>query len=87
MSFHFIQCQRHICSTILFFWLQLFKWNLYSYIARFAIDKMQSVFLNEFGGEMAAHPRYPETSLVQHIFGGCLQSQVACIDQFLFLFV
>ncbi|KAL1557411.1 ubiquitinyl hydrolase 1 [Salvia divinorum] len=46
---------------------------------RFAIDKMQSVFLDEFGGEKTAHPRYQETSFVQHIFGGYLQSQVICI--------
>ncbi|KAH6774297.1 ubiquitin-specific protease 18 [Perilla frutescens var. hirtella] len=45
---------------------------------RFAIDKMQSAFLYEFGGEKAVHPRYQETNLVQHIFGGCLQSQVIC---------
>ncbi|XP_057766809.1 ubiquitin carboxyl-terminal hydrolase 18 [Salvia miltiorrhiza] len=45
---------------------------------RFAIDKMQSIFLDEFGGEKTSHPRYQETSFVQHIFGGCLQSQVIC---------
>ncbi|KAG6414617.1 hypothetical protein SASPL_121990 [Salvia splendens] len=45
---------------------------------RFAIDKLQSVFLDEFGGEKTAPPRYQETNFVQHIFGGCLQSQVIC---------
>ncbi|XP_073051864.1 ubiquitin carboxyl-terminal hydrolase 18-like isoform X2 [Primulina eburnea] len=45
---------------------------------RFAIDTMQSVCLDEFGGEKAIHPSYQETSLIQHIFGGRLQSQVIC---------
>ncbi|XP_073288073.1 ubiquitin carboxyl-terminal hydrolase 18-like isoform X2 [Primulina huaijiensis] len=45
---------------------------------RFAIDTMQSVCLDEFGGEKAIHPSYQETTLIQHIFGGRLQSQVIC---------
>ena len=39
---------------------------------------MQSVCLDEFGGEKALHPSIQETTLIQHIFGGHLQSQVAC---------
>ncbi|KAJ4707719.1 Ubiquitin carboxyl-terminal hydrolase [Melia azedarach] len=56
---------------------------------RFAIDTMQSICLDEFGGEKAVHPRSQETTLIQHIFGGHLQSQVIyaatleeCLDQF-----
>ncbi|KAL6556549.1 hypothetical protein OROGR_005837 [Orobanche gracilis] len=45
---------------------------------RFAIDTMQSVSLDEFGGEKAVHPSCQETTLIQHIFGGRLQSQVIC---------
>ncbi|GAA0185681.1 cysteine protease [Lithospermum erythrorhizon] len=45
---------------------------------RFAIDTMQSVCLDQFGGEKAVHPRSQETTLIQHIFGGQLQSQVIC---------
>ncbi|CAH9120126.1 unnamed protein product [Cuscuta epithymum] len=45
---------------------------------RFAIDTMQSVCLDEFGGEKAIHPSSQETTLIQHIFGGRLQSQVIC---------
>ncbi|KAA8521428.1 hypothetical protein F0562_012080 [Nyssa sinensis] len=44
---------------------------------RFAIDTMQSVCLDEFGGEKALHPSSQETTLIQHIFGGHLQSQNA----------
>ncbi|XP_042033177.1 ubiquitin carboxyl-terminal hydrolase 18-like isoform X2 [Salvia splendens] len=45
---------------------------------RFAIDTMQSVCLDEFGGEKVVHPSYQGTTLVQHIFGGRLRSQVIC---------
>ncbi|RVW84208.1 Ubiquitin carboxyl-terminal hydrolase 19 [Vitis vinifera] len=45
---------------------------------RFAIDTMQSVCLDEFGGEKSVHPSSQETTLIQHIFGGHLQSQVIC---------
>lgn len=37
---------------------------------------MQSVCLDEFGGEKSVHPSSQETTLIQHIFGGHLQSQV-----------
>lgn len=47
---------------------------------RFAIDTMQSVCLDEFGGEKALHPSSLETTLIQHIFGGQLQSQVTCAE-------
>ncbi|CAH2077350.1 unnamed protein product [Thlaspi arvense] len=45
---------------------------------RYAIDMMQSVCLDEFGGEKMVPPRSQETTLVQYIFGGLLQSQVQC---------
>ncbi|XP_062101166.1 ubiquitin carboxyl-terminal hydrolase 18 [Humulus lupulus] len=45
---------------------------------RFAIDTMQSVCLDEFGGEKAVPPSSQETTIIQHIFGGLLQSQVIC---------
>ncbi|KAK6158728.1 hypothetical protein DH2020_006042 [Rehmannia glutinosa] len=47
---------------------------------RFAIDTMQSVCLDEFGGEKAVHHSYQETTLIQHIFGGRLRSQVICAE-------
>ncbi|KAI3961500.1 hypothetical protein MKX01_001236 [Papaver californicum] len=47
---------------------------------RFAIDTMQSVCLDEFGGEKALHSSSLETTLIQHIFGGQLQSQVTCTE-------
>ncbi|KAE8099908.1 hypothetical protein FH972_017852 [Carpinus fangiana] len=47
---------------------------------RFAIDTMQSVCLDEFGGEKAVDPSSQETTLIQHIFGGYLQSQVICTE-------
>lgn len=47
---------------------------------RFAIDKMQSACLDEFGGEKAIHFSAQETTLIQHIFGGHLQSQVICSE-------
>jgi ubiquitin carboxyl-terminal hydrolase 36/42 len=39
---------------------------------------MQSVCLDEFGGEKVVPPRAQETTLIQYIFGGLLQSQVQC---------
>ncbi|XP_057799212.1 ubiquitin carboxyl-terminal hydrolase 18-like [Salvia miltiorrhiza] len=47
---------------------------------RFAIDTMQSVCLDEFGGEKVVHPSFQETTLIQHIFGGRLRSQVICAE-------
>ncbi|KAF8036939.1 hypothetical protein BT93_C2615 [Corymbia citriodora subsp. variegata] len=47
---------------------------------RLAIDTMQSVCLDEFGGERAVHPSAQETTIIQHIFGGHLQSQVICAN-------
>ncbi|GAB2276104.1 hypothetical protein Dimus_010845 [Dionaea muscipula] len=47
---------------------------------RFAIDTMQSVFLDEHGGEKVLHPKSQATTLIQHIFGGQLQSQVICTE-------
>ncbi|KAL5699328.1 ubiquitinyl hydrolase 1 [Ranunculus cassubicifolius] len=46
---------------------------------RFAIDTMQSVCLDEFGGEKALHPISQETTLIQYIFAGHLKSQVKCL--------
>ncbi|XP_010259741.1 PREDICTED: uncharacterized protein LOC104599075 [Nelumbo nucifera] len=45
---------------------------------RFAIDTMQSVCLDKFGGEKVLPPSSQETTLIQHIFGGHLQSEVIC---------
>ncbi|XP_066376358.1 LOW QUALITY PROTEIN: ubiquitin carboxyl-terminal hydrolase 19-like [Miscanthus floridulus] len=45
---------------------------------RFAIDKMQSACLDEYGGEKAVDLSTQETTIIQHIFGGRLQSQVQC---------
>uniref|UniRef100_A0ACD5ZF94 Uncharacterized protein n=1 Tax=Avena sativa TaxID=4498 RepID=A0ACD5ZF94_AVESA len=45
---------------------------------RFAIDKMQSACLDEFGGEKVVDLSTQETTIIQHIFGGRLQSQVQC---------
>ncbi|KFK29759.1 hypothetical protein AALP_AA7G175300 [Arabis alpina] len=45
---------------------------------RYAIDMMQSVCLDEYGGEKMVPPRSQETTLIQYIFGGLLQSQVQC---------
>ncbi|KAK7261002.1 hypothetical protein RIF29_27305 [Crotalaria pallida] len=45
---------------------------------RFSIDTMQSVCLDEFGGEKAVPLNLQETTVIQHIFGGCLQSEVIC---------
>ncbi|XP_047170037.1 ubiquitin carboxyl-terminal hydrolase 18-like [Vigna umbellata] len=47
---------------------------------RFSIDAMQSVCLDEFGGEKAVPPKLQETTLIQHIFGGHLQSEVICTE-------
>ncbi|GAB4854026.1 Ubiquitin carboxyl-terminal hydrolase 18 [Ancistrocladus abbreviatus] len=47
---------------------------------RFAIDTMQSACLDEHGGEEVVHPKSQETTLIQHIFGGQLQSQVICTE-------
>ncbi|KAK8509378.1 hypothetical protein V6N13_062429 [Hibiscus sabdariffa] len=47
---------------------------------RFAIDTMQSICLDEFGGEKAVEHSSQETTLIQHIFGGHLQSQVICTN-------
>uniref|UniRef100_K4DHB6 ubiquitinyl hydrolase 1 n=1 Tax=Solanum lycopersicum TaxID=4081 RepID=K4DHB6_SOLLC len=45
---------------------------------RFAIDTMQSAVLAEFDGDKAEPLSAQETTIIQHIFGGRLQSQVAC---------
>ncbi|GLJ28235.1 hypothetical protein SUGI_0554660 [Cryptomeria japonica] len=45
---------------------------------RVAIDSMQSICLDEFGGEKAVDLDSRLTTLICHIFGGYLQSQVIC---------
>lgn len=45
-------------------------------VVRFAIDSMQSICLDEAGGEKAVDPRSQETTFIHYIFGGHLQSQV-----------
>lgn len=45
-------------------------------LCRFAVDSMQATFLDEAGGEKHIDPATQETTLVHHIFGGRLQSQV-----------
>ncbi|KAJ4758160.1 Ubiquitin carboxyl-terminal hydrolase 19 [Rhynchospora pubera] len=45
---------------------------------RVAIDKMQSACLDEFGGEKNVDLSSQETTIIQHIFGGHLRSQVIC---------
>lgn len=47
---------------------------------RFAIDTMQSICLDEYGGEKAVDPSTQATTIVQYIFGGYLQSQVICTN-------
>ncbi|KAG6591506.1 Ubiquitin carboxyl-terminal hydrolase 19, partial [Cucurbita argyrosperma subsp. sororia] len=47
---------------------------------RFAIDRMQLACLDEFGGEKAVRTPSRETTIIQHIFGGQLQSQVICTN-------
>lgn len=46
---------------------------------RFAIDTMQSACLAEASGEKAVDPRTRETTLIQQIFGGYLQSKIKCL--------
>ncbi|KAH7671778.1 Ubiquitinyl hydrolase 1 protein [Dioscorea alata] len=45
---------------------------------RIVIEEMQSVCLDEFGGEKALDLSSQGTTLIQHIFGGYLQTQVTC---------
>ncbi|KAH9309646.1 hypothetical protein KI387_037557, partial [Taxus chinensis] len=45
---------------------------------RFAIDTMQSICLDEAGGEEAVHPIAHLTTFIQQTFGGYLQSKVKC---------
>ena len=55
-------------------------------ICRFAIDKMQSACLDEFGGEKVVDHSTQETTVIQHIFGGRLQSQVPFVSTFSLIF-
>ncbi|XP_037427370.1 ubiquitin carboxyl-terminal hydrolase 19-like [Triticum dicoccoides] len=47
---------------------------------RFAIDKMQSDCLGGNDGEKAVDLSIQETTIIQHIFGGRLRSQVQCTE-------
>ncbi|MCO5550584.1 hypothetical protein L7F22_004072 [Adiantum nelumboides] len=47
---------------------------------RVAIDSMQSICLDNMGGEKAVDQRTQETTLIYHIYGGHLQSQVRCMQ-------
>ena len=42
----------------------------------YAIHLMQNICLDEVGGEKAVDASTQETTLIHHIFGGLLQSQV-----------
>lgn len=46
---------------------------------RFIVDAMQAVCLAEAGGEKFLDLATQETSLIHHIFGGVLKSQVQCL--------
>jgi hypothetical protein len=54
---------------------------------------MQSACLDEYGGEKAVDLSIQETTIIQHIFGGRLQSQVSYVststslNMYLFFFV
>jgi ubiquitin carboxyl-terminal hydrolase 36/42 len=41
---------------------------------------MQSACLDEYGGEKAVDLSIQETTIIQHIFGGRLQSQVSYVS-------
>ncbi|GLJ38128.1 hypothetical protein SUGI_0776230 [Cryptomeria japonica] len=45
---------------------------------RFAVDTMQSICLDEAGGDEAIHPITHVTTFIQQTFGGYLQSKVEC---------
>lgn len=59
--------------------------SIFCVICRFAIDKMQSACLDEYGGEKAVDLSTQETTVIQHIFGGRLQSQVSYVSSFHFI--
>lgn len=62
-------------------WICLeFSVLLFYTFCRFAIDKMQSACLDEYGGEKAVDHSTQETTIIQHIFGGRLQSQVSYVS-------
>ncbi|CAM6039740.1 unnamed protein product [Sphagnum compactum] len=47
---------------------------------RFSIDLMQMICMDEVVGEKSLDDSIQETTLIHHIFGGHLQSQVKCIQ-------
>lgn len=40
---------------------------------------MQSICLEDLGGERKVNSRLQETTFIQHTFGGCLRSRVKCL--------
>eukprot|EP00252_Welwitschia_mirabilis_P026441 TRINITY_DN8687_c0_g2_i1.p1 TRINITY_DN8687_c0_g2~~TRINITY_DN8687_c0_g2_i1.p1 ORF type:complete len:441 (-),score=76.03 TRINITY_DN8687_c0_g2_i1:82-1404(-) len=48
-------------------------------LLRLSIDCMQSICLEEAGGERLLDQASQMTTLIQQIFGGCLQSKVECL--------
>eukprot|EP01018_Ginkgo_biloba_P025993 Gb_09344 [translate_table: standard] len=45
----------------------------------FVINILQLICLDEAGGEKAVEPRMQETTFIQQIFGGYLQSKIKCM--------
>ncbi|GMH24239.1 hypothetical protein Nepgr_026082 [Nepenthes gracilis] len=46
---------------------------------RLLVTSMQSICLEELGGEKQVDPSLQETTFIKHTFGGCLQSKVKCL--------
>ncbi|KAK4771508.1 hypothetical protein SAY87_032040 [Trapa incisa] len=46
---------------------------------RLLIASMQSICLENLGGERKVDPRLQETTFIQHTFGGCLRSKIKCL--------
>ncbi|GAB4846697.1 ubiquitin-specific protease ubp15 [Ancistrocladus abbreviatus] len=46
---------------------------------RLLVASMQSICLEEMGGEKQVHPSLQETTFIQHTFGGRLRSKVECL--------
>jgi len=61
-------------------WIVFNSMYCYLYFCRPAIDKMQSACLNEYGDEKAVDFSTQETTIIQHIFRGRLQSQVSYVS-------
>ncbi|KAH9309652.1 hypothetical protein KI387_037563, partial [Taxus chinensis] len=48
-------------------------------LLRLSVEAMQSICLDEAGGEKAVNPTMQKTTFIQQLFGGCLQSKVQCM--------